>query len=77
MAIKSAGLPNIIGSANINSTSGWASGALYYTNWAKGADGNDYSQYNLQFDASRSNSIYGAASTVQPPALQLIAQIKF
>lgn len=77
MAIKPAGLPNIIGSANINSTSGSASGAFYFTNNRKGADGNDYAQYDLQFNASRSSSIYGASNTVQPPALQLITQIKF
>ena len=29
------------------------------------------------FDASKSNPIYGASSTVQPPALTMIAQIKY
>ena len=32
---------------------------------------------SANFSATSSNAIYGAASTVQPPALQLIAQIKF
>lgn len=31
----------------------------------------------VQFDASRSNSIYGSSSTVQPPALTLLPCIKF
>ena len=31
----------------------------------------------FNFNASQSNSIYGASSTVQPPALSLIPQIKF
>lgn len=31
----------------------------------------------INFDASRSNAIYGASGTVQPPALALIPQIKY
>ena len=31
----------------------------------------------IYFDASRCSPIYGASTTIQPPALQLIAQIKF
>lgn len=31
----------------------------------------------VTFDASRSNSIYGASDTVQPPAITLIPQIKY
>lgn len=31
----------------------------------------------VNFDASRSNPIYGNSSTVQPPAIQLIPQIKY
>ena len=31
----------------------------------------------LKFTAPNSNKIYGASSTVQPPALQLIPQIRF
>lgn len=32
---------------------------------------------DLQFDASKSNPIYGASETVQPPAITMIAQIKY
>ena len=31
----------------------------------------------VKFDASKSNPIYGASETVQPPAILLIAQIKY
>lgn len=32
---------------------------------------------NANFDASKSNPIYGSSETVQPPAITLIAQIKY
>nr|DAU55307.1 MAG TPA: tail collar fiber protein [Bacteriophage sp.] len=35
------------------------------------------SSSSVLFDASKSNPIYGAADTVQPPAIALIAQIKY
>ena len=34
-------------------------------------------EYILSFDASRCSVVYGNAETVQPPALQLIPQIRF
>ena len=36
-----------------------------------------YHDKSVIFDASRSNAIYGASATVQPPACCLIAQIKY
>lgn len=33
--------------------------------------------YTIGLDASKSNSVYGNADTVQPPALVLIPQIKY
>ena len=36
-----------------------------------------YTADGFVFDASDSNAIYGASTTVQPPALKLIPQIKF
>ena len=36
-------------------------------------NGND----GIGFDASRSNPIYGASTTVQPPALCLIPQVRY
>lgn len=42
---------------------------------APGGSGNRW--VRLLFNASLSNSIYGASDTVQPPACCLIAQIKY
>ena len=36
-----------------------------------------YGTGSFTFDASRVNSIYGASTTVQPAAIQLLPQIKF
>ena len=82
--VLKAGLPNIVGSTySIISVNPYASGAL---------DGGDTlpDEYGvtatvnmpnklryIRFNASNSNAIYGAATTVQPPALQLIPQIKY
>lgn len=77
---KSAGLPNITGS--------WAagqrwdlinagSGAVYSyrDNSDEADDGRNGGR--LVFDASRSSSIYGASSTVQPASLVLLPLIKY
>ena len=85
IAIKNAGLPNIIGKFNAqnNCTSGKfqtvATGAFYNNNPYPGNinSGVGDSSTGYSFDASRSNSIYGKSSTVQPPALVLLPQIKF
>lgn len=85
MAVKEPGLPNITGNvwayarenmaentgAFINSSGG---GVYAYSNPSPSTDLLDL---NITFDASESNSIYGASQTVQPPALSLIPQIKF
>lgn len=43
-----------------------------------GAWGNNWSDViQVNFNASNSNSIYGAAETVQPPTLNLICQSRF
>ena len=75
-----AGLPNITGVYNRHNGYGnivsdnTSSGAFYYdssTAWSgksmHPSDGS-YSVNNVKFDASRSNNIYNASSTVQPPA---------
>lgn len=76
---KEAGLPNITGSFDIR---GWRegtmlhniTGAMSYTdavgdaaNTAEGA-ATLRQEDRIKFDASRSNNIYGNATTVQPPA---------
>ena len=44
-------------------------GALYLDTSIRGSERNDpHGSYNLGFDASRSNPIYGRSNTVQPPA---------
>lgn len=79
-----AGLPNIKGSFSghllgyqVESTN--SDGAFYITGRSdRQAGGGGYSNMpSFNFDASKSNPIYGRSDTVQPPALSLIAQIKY
>ena len=78
-----AGLPNIAGSLSETSNNGKASpfrgnknaissiGALAVTEVSSpfcGYAGYEGSAYDISFDASRSNSIYGSSDTVQPAA---------
>lgn len=54
-------------------------GCFYKTNqssswYGRGGGG---TAYYIGLQANRSNSIYGSSNTVQPPALQLIPQIKY
>ena len=78
ITLKSAGIPNITGKAtatdNVAASTG---GAFYVSGAASCATGNYESRQQAWFDASRSNAIYGASTTVQPPAISLIPQIKF
>lgn len=82
-----AGLPNIVGRFGFcvpNATCGWntvnnsASNPFYNLSGA-GDGGAAYSASSggAGFDASRHNAIFGASQTVQPPSIQLIAQIKY
>lgn len=82
-----AGLPNITGKAGFDVGGGSQvvyhriSGAFYGSDWtsgyvmATGREGSGHSSVTL--DASRSSSIYGKSSTVQPTALTLKHYIKF
>ena len=77
-----AGLPNITGEQHGNSGAFYIvySGALYSNTFAvpiPSTSGGSAGRNIMYFDASRSNSIYSASTTVQPPALSLIAQIKY
>ena len=74
--VKAAGLPNITGQSYSFLTGGALdnSGALSYTNEAESitASGGKYASWGkILFDASRSSSIYGNSTTVQPPALTM------
>ena len=82
-----AGLPNITGMA-INSSnyglldtndSSNATGAFYVGTQKsyRLAYANDNRGYGLGLDASRSSSIYGNSSTVQPPAISTNFCIKY
>ena len=77
-SLVEAGLPNITGSL-VNSgaddngpLSGGtnANGAFTVTKVGNGADGSTTGGYNVYFDASRSSSVYGKSSTVQPQAVK-------
>lgn len=82
-SLINAGLPNItgrIGGTTGTSGADQSSGAFYKENaspnlWWANDDMQGWCRY--QFNASRSNAIYGRSSTVQPPALTLIPQIKY
>ena len=70
------GLPNITGQFNNSDvlSSPWANGAFYLEGSGQSKEGGGASgdrQY-LAFDASRSNSIYGNSTTVQPPATKML-----
>lgn len=74
-----AGLPNITG--NISAFESSISGAFVGSNNTNRYDGwndnEDEYAVSTSFDASRSNSIYGASTTVQPPAMTVIYCIKY
>lgn len=79
-----AGLPNIKGSFSghllgYQAESTHSDGAFYITGHnERQADGGGYSNMpSFNFDAGKSNPIYGRSETVQPAALSLIAQIKY
>lgn len=88
--VKSAGLPNITGKTGTTMGGGTqdsknesANSAIYTTvvSWINtigvGATGRSDNTEYFNFDASRSNSIYGNSDTVQPPALTLLPCIKY
>ncbi len=83
--VKSAGLPNITGSADGTGTGNLyissMKGAIYCENKASGigsyTSGGSDPANGLAFDASRSNAIYGNSDTVQPPALTMCYIIKY
>ena len=79
----SAGLPNITGTAKISTE--WFSdvaacnaGALtaYSGGGIRNRDSDTSNVEYLKFDASKSNSIYGTSSTVQPPSVKASVLIK-
>lgn len=79
LTVLSPGLPDITG---IFYTGNWqeATGAFISEPLTLGKGGHsDASAYvqQVMLNANLSNTIYGNSTTVQPPAIQLIPQIKF
>ena len=84
-----AGLPNITGSFwplgdwpenTPNNVFQGTEGAFYTQGRTYGqglSQGGSNDNARAMFDASKSDPIYGASETVQPPAISLIAQIKY
>ena len=81
-ASVAAGLPNITGeTAGFTYNSVVQSGALTIKEknnvGLSGGYDNSFLRMLVGFDASRSNQIYGASATVQPPAIKLIPIIRY
>ena len=87
--VKTAGLPNITGKI-VNGSWLWKgstatptlSGAFKNMNgnsngWVGNNSENGTAYYGFEFDASRSSSIYGNSTTVQPPAITMRYIIKY
>ena len=75
-----AGLPNITGSymSCADNRKYVVSGALYKGDYGAYSYGGATRQdgYGIGLDASMSNAIYGASTTVQPPAIKVAVLIK-
>ena len=78
IAVLPAGLPNIEGNFAAKSVGIGPNGAFYtLDNGGISGDSTGQGPQVIGLDAARSNPIYGASSTVQPPAISLLPQIKF
>ena len=64
-----AGLPNITGTASVASDKNVANGVFAWNDERYATNGGGQGgQWGLTFNASRSSSVYGKSTTVQPPA---------
>lgn len=83
-----AGLPDVTGAISLYAFDTWSDGAFLLqnrntpnwwkeNNWKVTNDNGNTPAGRFDFKASKSNNIYGASNTVQPPALALIPQIKY
>ena len=78
---KSAGLPNITGTTQTNDDTS-AVGGAFRVERPFGTDNHAtlwyqiINEYQVSFDASRSNPIYGNSSTVQPNSVTFVYAIK-
>lgn len=80
-AVLAAGLPNITGQYYAVVGGGITVNGAFTGSWTDSSGqtsgGGGYNRVHLVVDASKSNAIYGASNTVQPPAIVLIPQIKY
>ena len=82
-AILAAGLPNIVGSiyGGAGDTFNTPNGAFELKSassaWNFSSASSSSSERLLEFDASKSNEIYGKSDKVLPESFALIAQIKY
>lgn len=79
-----AGLPNITGSVNdiyggvnLAGYGAFSTSVPTIRNNSEAGSQTTQKYMNAMFNAQRSNTIYGASTTVQPPAIVLIPQIKY
>ena len=72
-----AGLPNITGEIGYDNNVGHLVGAFYAASGSLEGNASGNGGQVAGFDASRVSSVYGASSTVQPPAVKLLPCIKF
>lgn len=87
LSILAAGLPNVYGSFAIGAADGQMAtfshyGACSFLGQYNDLSNGTYASNNDRYggiiiDASKNNAIYGNSTTVQPPALQLISQIRY
>ena len=90
ISVISAGLPNAVGSMKMRTYTSSSDGFGFQmdgmisrtddgtvTTYVNGTTQPETVAQRYTWDLSKSNSIYGTSSTVQPPALKLIAQIRF
>lgn len=78
--VKSAGLPNITGTIGFSGNSAASSASGCFTSNGSNrfwASGDSHDGINIKMDASRSSSVYGASTTVQPAALTVLPCIKY
>lgn len=75
-ALVEAGLPNITGQFHSTDNAGWANGAFTYQGTSgKGHWNSDDGQHTITLDASKSSSIYGKSTTVQPQTIKQFVYI--
>lgn len=76
LQLVAAGLPNITGTFQTLYPGTPITGAFYESSGTGNGDGGSGSTKGVTLDASRSSGIYGASTTVQPPALKVAVLIK-